>query len=430
MKQIIAGIAIVFLFASCKNENRIIVSASFIDSLVTNYSDTAIRSPIEANLLFWKARIDPSKPGFVNELQYAAVLVQHFNLTGDINDLATADSILYTADRAYNHKVAGPNLALLRNSILQHRFKDADSLLQLVRSIDIKKYESAVYGFDVAFELGYYLLAETELKKIADPKDYGYNFRHAKLAHYNGEMDMAIASMHQSSILAENNMVLKQAALSNEADLNLHSGNLQQANDLYVQSIRLYPADLHSIMGLGWIALVHDKNDSLAQKIFDFVRSKTKAPDVIFKLTQLADARGDSSMQKKYANEFLELVTKPAYGNMYNKYIIELYTGILQEPAKAEALAKRELLNRTTPQTYAWYVWSLFCNNKTMEAEKVYQEHVSGKPLEGLELYWMGKYMQAQNKGYNAKQFYKAANKNRYDLSPSMVKDLEESLRE
>jgi hypothetical protein len=115
---------------------------------------------------------------------------------------------------------------------------------------------------------------------------------------------------------------------------------------------------------------------------------------------------------------------------MYNKYVLELYTGILNEPSKAEAMAARELLNRTTPQTYAWYVWALYNNNKTAEAEKVYQQHVSGKPLEGLELYWMGKYMQAQNKGYNAQQFFKAAYKNRYDLSPGMVRDLEKVLRE
>jgi hypothetical protein len=430
LKQIITGIAIVFLFASCKNEHRIIVSVAFIDSLISNYSDTAIKKPIEANLLFWKNRIDPANPGFVNELQYASALVQRFNLSGDIDDLVAADSILHITDRLYNHKEAGPNLALLRNSILQHRFKDADSLLQLVRSIDIKRYESAAMGFDVAFELGYYPLAETELKKIADPKDYGYHFRRAKLAHYNGDLDSSIAAMHRASTLAEDNIVLKQAALSNEADLNLHNGNLQKANDLYIGSIRSYPADLHSIMGLGWIALVHDKNDSLAEKIFLFVRSQTKAPDAIFKLTQLADEKGDSVMQKKYADEFIDKVTAPAYGNMYNKYVIELYTGILHEAVKAEALAKRELLNRTTPQTYAWYVWALYCNNKTAEAEKIYQQYVSGKPLEGLELYWMGKYMQAQNKGYNAKAFFKAANKNRYDLSPSMVRDLEKMLED
>jgi len=55
---------------------------------------------------------------------------------------------------------------------------------------------------------------------------------------------------------------------------------------------------------------------------------------------------------------------------------------------------------------------------------------VSGKPLEGLELYWMGKYMQAQNKGFTAKQFFKAAYKNRYDLGPSMVNDLNKALAE
>ena len=133
-------------------------------------------------------------------------------------------------------------------------------------------------------------------------------------------------------------------------------------------------------------------------------------------------------MQKKYASEFVGMATASVYGNMYNKYLLELYTGILNEPAKGEAIAARELLNRTTPQTYAWYVWALYSNNKTAEAEKIYRQHVSGKPLEGLELYWMGKYMQAQNKGYNAEQFFKAAYKNKYDLSPGMARDLEKVL--
>ncbi len=430
MKKLICGIAILFLLVSCKNENKRIVSAAFVDSLILNYSDTAVIRSVETDLQFWKGRIIPTNPGLVNELKYASSLVQRFHLNGDITDVITADSILYTSDIAFNHNEPAPNMALVHNCILQHRFKNADSLLGQARNAHIKKYESAATGFDVAFELGYYLLAETELKKIADPDDYGFNFRLARLAHYKGEMDTAIAAMHRASELAADHIYLRQAALSNEADLNLHNSNLQRAYDLYVESIRLHAADLHSIMGLGWIALVHDKNDSLAEKIFRFVQSKTKAPDAIFKLVQLADARGDSAMQKKRANEFVAIAMAPAYGNMYNKYVLELYTGILHEPAKAEAIAQRELLNRTTAQTYAWYVWALHCNNKTAEAEKVYRQHVSGKPLEGLELYWMGKYNQAQDKGYNAQQFCKAAYKNRYDLSPVMVKDLKKALEE
>ena len=137
--------------------------------------------------------------------------------------------------------------------------------------------------------------------------------------------------MQRPSQLDEDSIALKQAALSNEADLNLHSGNLQRANDLYVESIRLSATDLHSIMGIGWIALVHDKNDTLAEKIFSFVQSKTKAPDAMLKLSYVGEARGDNVMQKKYATEFADIVTQPVYGNMYS--------GILKDPAKAETIA-------------------------------------------------------------------------------------------
>ena len=58
----------------------------------------------------------------------------------------------------------------------------------------------------------------------------------------------------------------------------------------------------------------------------------------------------------------------------------------------------------------------------------MYQQSVSERPLEGLELYWMGKLMKGLGKGYTAKQFFKAAERNKYDLSPSVRKDLEENL--
>ena len=430
MKQIFCGLTVLLLLASCKKSNKIIVSADFIDSLLSNYTKPEAYPANDTDIRFWQKRIDPKNTGLVNELRYASALVQRFHLSGDITDVISADSVLHISDAAFAHKEPSPNMALVRNSILQHRFKQADSLLSEAKKAEVKPYDAISTSFDVAFELGQYLLAETELKKITDYKDYGYNFRYAKLAHYKGELDSSIEAMHRAAEIAGTSIPLKQAALSNEADLNLHSGNLQRANDLYIQSIRLSATDLHSIMGLGWIALVHDKNDSLAEKIFRFVQSKTKAPDVLFKLVQVADARGDSTTQKKYAQQFIDEVTKPVYGNMYNKYVLELYTGILNEPAKAEALAKRELLNRATPQTYAWYVWALCANKNTTEAQRVYEEHVSGKPLEGLELYWMGKFMLGLKKGYNAQQFFKAAYNNRYDLSPAMVKDMEKGLEE
>ena len=115
---------------------------------------------------------------------------------------------------------------------------------------------------------------------------------------------------------------------------------------------------------------------------------------------------------------------------MYNRYLIELYTGILQDPARADTLSLSELTNRATPQTYAWRVWSLFETGKKEQAYSLFQKEVSGKPLEGLELYYMGKMMQGLGKGYNAREFFKAAYKNKYDLSPGIAKDIENQLKE
>lgn len=430
MRYFFGALFLLFILSSCNRGKKNIVDVAYVDSLISHYTQPLAIKANEEDLQFWLNRINPNNTGITNESKYAAALIARFNLLGDINDVVKADSILQKVDDAFAHKEASPCIAIGRNAILQHQFNKADSLLTTAKKIGIRPYESLAASFDVNFEQGRILLAKNNLKHMAAEKDFGYQFRNAKLAHYEGDIESSIASMKKAVELAENNISLKQAALSNLADLYLHNGDLQNAFTSYRTSIYLNAADLHSITGIGWIALVHDKNDSLAEKIFLFVHSQTKSPDPLFKLVQTMEARGDSISAIKYAREFEKQVTQPAYGNMYNKYLIEIYTGILNEPYKAVTLAQRELSNRTTPQTYAWYAWALFADHKSAEAYNIYQQHVSGKPLEGLELYWMGKLMQELKKGYNARQFFDAAMKNEYDLSPVYRRDLNSVLEE
>ena len=422
------GIPFIYLMLACNHEKGQIVSHIYIDSLISNYREPDFARLNDSSMQFWRNRIDPKLPGLVSETKYAGTLSLRFHLFGDIQDIKKADSIIRKLDFHFNQKEAQADLTLVNYSILQHRFKEADSWLEKARHNGLKKYDQLSSSFDVDFELGRNFQASNELKSLKSSADYGYFFRRSKMDHLNGLLDSSIHAMLEAAKLEENSPYLFQVALSNAADLYIHAGDLNQAAALYQRCLAINSADFHSLTGLGWIALVHDKNDSLAKKIFEFVRTKNKLPDPLFKLTQTAQMNGDSSEQKKWALAFESEATKPVYGNMYNKYIIELYTGILNDPARAEQISLHELENRATAQTHAWYAWSLFSNNKKKEAYEQFEKNVSGRPLEGLELYWMGKIMQGMNKGYNAQSFFKAAYLNKFDLSPLIIQDLEKQL--
>jgi hypothetical protein len=428
MKKIYVAVMSWVLVSACSHEEKAIVNPVFIDSLITHYSPSFLSRVSDSNLLFWKTRMDDLPDNFVNGPEYASALASRFHLYGDIHDLLEADSLMKKSNEANQEKQPAIFRSLASFAMLQHQFLQADSFVKRAIKIENMSLPNAFTDFDVAFERGEYQKAKGLLLSLNKGDAYGYLFRRSKFEHYSGSLDTAIDCMTKAAERPGTNKYLKQVAYSNAADLCIHKGDLEKAANLYEQSILIDAADFHSLMGLGWIALIHDKKDILAEKIFSFVHTQQRSPDVLLKLEQVAEARGDSALQVKYANEFVQQASNSCYGAMYSKYLIDLYTGILYEPAKAVALAEPEIANRSTPQTFAWYAWSLYCNNEKDKAYDIFKGYVSGKPLEGIELYYMGKLMQGLNKGYNARQFFKAAYKNRYDLSPAKQKDLEKNL--
>lgn len=428
MKWTIYSLGFLCLLFSCTQKKGPIVSPSFVDSLLTHYDNRSATDRVKQDLDFWKDRIQPDAVDFVNSSRYAALLVNRFHLSGDIADLLRSDSVLRKLSADLNGKEASPLLALSRNAILQHRFTQADSLFRVADSIGIKNYDEAAVGFDVDFELGRISFAESELKRIAVENDYGYQFRRSKLMHYKGDLDSSLAAMQKAAVRSGNNEMLRNAALSNLADLYIHAGKPARAYEIYCTCIINNSSDLHSLAGIGRIALLVDGQDSLAERIFQFISTRTQSPDPFFQLIGVAEKRGDSVLMKKYASAFAEKASGPAYGNMYNKYLVYLYTGILSDRGKAELLTRNELVDRNTPQTNAWYAYALYRNGKAGEALAVYEKSVSGKPLEGLELYYMGKLMKALDKGYNADRYFDLAGKNRYDLPAGAALDLEKEL--
>lgn len=427
MKNFLFGFLVLILMNSC-SKNSHLVNSVYVDSLIEHFTLPKQVIDNDQEMKFWKQRINPLHPGYVSEGKYASTLVNRFHQFGDLNDVKKAESIYHKINKDYNNSLPGPYASLTSLAILQHRFFQADTLLEKAKKNGMNDFTTSTLSFDVNFELGRYEPAVFYLNRLRSGKDFSYYFRRSKYDHLNNNMDSAIYAMQKAADLMKKEPYLAGVALSNEADLYVHEGKLDKAYDTYKKCLSLNGVDFHSLLGIGWIALVHDGNDTLAQKVFQFVLTKNKLPDPLFKLYQMAQWRGDKKLEKKYAEDFVKKATDTMYHKMYNKYLIEIYSGILHNPAQAEYLAKNELYNRVSPQVYAWYAYALFKNNKKEEAYQVFQKYISGKPLEGLELYYMGVMMKGLGKGYNADEFFKAAEKNKYDLSPDFVRDLEKNL--
>lgn len=408
-----------------------LVEQDFVKKTLQNFQTDFDKSAKTVNdeMSFWKNRTNGKAADIINSVKYAGTLLSQFQLTGDVNFIKQSDSILFEVSKSYNNHEANIFLMLCNHYILQHRFNEADSLFKIADKLGLKNYSKFSTAFDVQFELGLYQLAKKSITQLNQPNDFGYQFRISKFMHYKGDLDSSIKAMKLATQLVSENEILLQNAQSNLADLYLHDNDVKNAYINYKSCLQKNAADLHSLMGIGWLALITDNNDSLAKQVFEFSSTKTALPDPLFKLVSWAQQKNDSTEELKYAKLFEQKASETIYGNMYNKYLIQLYTQVLNNPKKAVELARREITNRATPQTYSWLVYALTFNKEIDEADKLYKEFVEGKPLEGLELYYMGKYMQTKNKSYNAKQYFKEAVKNKYDLSPRIMKDIEMSLK-
>jgi len=342
---------LVVVLESCHSTSSPAVDVKYADSLISHYSPNRI---VENNLAFWQKRMEDQPDNFVNGPEYAAALISAFRQSGDISQLIKADSLVNKTNEVNAGKEPGNWRGLANLAMMRHQFSQPANYLKKAVAIEGNSVPNAFLDFDISFESGNYTRARVLLEELKTGNDYGYLFRRSKYEHYKGSLDSAIACMIMAADKAGNNKTLKQLALSNAADLYMHNAGISEAVDLYKESLHLNPSDLHSIAGLGWIALVHDGNDSLAERLFQLVHSKSKSPDILLKLSQLEGFRGNTVRQKEYAIQFLRMVTDPVYGKMYNKYLIDLYTGILPDPQRAIRLAQEEVNDRPTAQTWCW----------------------------------------------------------------------------
>jgi hypothetical protein len=427
MKFFCIYLALGLFLLSCNPDHTPIVDQGYIDSLVAHYSISPLVKSNELELNFWKNRMDTGGPGSSSVQGYAKTMLIRFYLFGDIHDLLTADSLIRKVSEKTEPVQPGIWLTLAEYNLLFKNYQKAKECIKPARligqlTVDQQK-ELLIIRFNIYFESGQYDSASQILRDLRANSDYYYYFNAAKMYALDGMLDSAISHLTKAAELARTNDYLKQLALSDAADLFTSHGDWDKAYQLFRSCILLNPADFHSILGLGWIALVKDRNDSLSARIFEFVRGRFKVPDPLIRLSQVEEMQKTATEPSKNAVSFVHQAEEKEYGNRYNLNLIEFYTDQLADPARAETIAIKELVNRTSPQSFAWYAWTLYKNNKKDLAFQIYETRVKGKPLKALELYWMGKLLAIRH-DEEARPLFESAYKFRFDLDPSKQDDL------
>ncbi|MCH9659344.1 MAG: tetratricopeptide repeat protein, partial [Bacteroidetes bacterium] len=350
---------------------------------------------------------------------------QLFDKTGDISYLYKAEIIYKKGMKISAHNKDAFARGLARNYISQHRFREADSLLQAIYKEPSKKRETEMMLFDVAMELGDYKNAYTYLSQIKDLGDYNYLIRLSKWSDYKGNLNSAIEYMEKAKEIAESsgNRSLKIWTYSNLGDYYGHAGRIADAYNHYLMTLALEPDNGYVKKGIAWIAYANDGNLAEAHRVIDSVAKTHVVPDYHLFKSELYEFAGQGSSAAISKNRFISAVTKGNYGAMYNAYLIEIFSDT--NPSKALELAEQEVNNRSTPESYHLLALAQLANGKKVEALSTINTYVVGKTFEPMAAYHMALVYRANDMIKELAAIKDELKESSFELGPLTYRDIE-----
>lgn len=430
MKNFLNYCLAAFLFISCSDDK--ISDQAHYNALLENKD--AVKGRVQAvdqEIEFWTSRLQNDTGNFVDMMELAHRYNQRFSLTGTIQNLVIADSFMLRSSEKLAH--TNPDIFFSRSqtAITMHRFRDAYQFNNLAIENNGAAYTSSLLAFDAGVELGLYKQSYRELNRIADKESVDYMIRKAKEADHEGDLDAAIALTEQVLDKAKKmeHPMLISWAQSTLGDMYGHAGRIQDAYNSYMDVLKNDPAHMYALKGLAWIIFSHEKNTREANRIIEYIHSQTSMPDLYLMQAEMAAYNGDMQLEKMYQDKFLQIVNTPCYGDMYNKYLIQIYSEDPKYTDKAVAIAEKELQNRNTPETNDWYAWSLYKQGNIEKAYKIASSKVYMQTFEPDALLHTAYIFEAKGEKSQAKKMLEACLESSFELGPLTTASIKYKLR-
>jgi hypothetical protein len=411
----------ILLLVSCNDNSKQVTNADDYNSFLeikTNKSKDFTQGEID----FWQKKFDEAP----NQISYLSLLASNysklFENTGDIKYLIKTEALLLKSNKAYNYSEVGTIRSLARNYISQHRFKEALLLANKAKTTGEGLKETQKLLFDIQMELGNYPEAEKNLMAIKDMTDFDYLIRLSKWSDHNGDLDTAITFMEKAKKLAfdNENKSLKIWTLSNLGDLNGHAGNINKSYDYYLKTLAIEPNNSYALKGITWIVFSHEKNTVEAKRIVDNLSKRHHTPDFYLLKAEIAEYENNTISKTENLKSYFKMISDSNYGVMYNKYNALIYADYKASSQKALQIAKKEVQNRPTPDSYDLLAWSYYNLGQKEIALEIAQKYVAGKSFEPTLNYHLAEIYKANNQKDKVQSIKKELLQSIYELGPTM----------
>ncbi|PNQ72178.1 cell surface protein [Hanstruepera neustonica] len=420
------GVLICLLcFSSCNKHLEQVTDANTYNTYLELDENDALQIA-KNDLLFWEKKLEKEPNQFPYLAKLAACHSQLFNQTGEIAHLIKAESYLMDVNKRTNYNHAGYLRTLARNYISQHRFKEALTLLE--KAVSNGENIQATYKmlFDVQLDLGNVVAAKTYLDRIKDLSDFDYLIRLSKWSDHEGNLDAAIKYMEKATAIAESSNIsnTKQWAYTNLADFYGHAGNIQKSYDYYLKALKLNPHDAYAKKGIAWIVFSYERDAEEALRILNSVTQSYQTPDLYLLKADILEYLNQNLEQQAIIDNYVAMVSNEQYGTMYNAYNVELYAEQDASVNTALELAKQEISNRPTPQSYDLLAWSYYQQGNVKKALTIMEDFVVGYTFEPLAMYHLAVIYKANGMEDKANALKPDLESSIYELGPLLERDI------
>jgi tetratricopeptide (TPR) repeat protein len=366
----------------------------------------------------------------ISKASLAGLYSARFKIAGNINDIYASDSLYRIANSFFKTYSSSIYRSLATNCVTQHKFHQAQLYLDTAVSMGDDLYLTLLMRCDVAMELGEMAIAEQSLQFLPDKNNFDYLIRKAKLLDHKGDLDGAIKKMEAATqkAIESKKDALYLWAKSNLADMYGHANRYKESYQCYLDVLQKKPDYLYALKGIAWLAFSYDKNPTEANRIINYLSGIHPVPDYDLLQAEIAAYEKDNMTAEDLKNRFINSVSHSRYGDMYNKHVFYLMIDKNTDLEKALQLAKREVDNRPTSQSYDLLAWAYYNMGKKAEALRLAQNYVENQNYEPEALYHLGIiYANTDNK--KARYFMKQAEISAFELGPNLTAQVRYALK-